>query len=255
MTPMIDFDQSLPTETGNPNLVFIHGAGGDKTQWKKQQNFFQQYGWGVISLSLPSHGESSPSELSLNNYVRVIHELVINQNLENVTLVGHSMGGAIALQFALHHSGLLANLILIGTGAKLKVAPPFFDAIEADFNRFLELLRKLAFHENTIAQIKLDNEVALRRNGGDIFFQDFKICDSFDIRSDLNKITKKTLIIVGKDDQMTPIKYSKFLQEKMMHSHLIIIPETSHYVFLEQPDTVNTEIYNFLSKESVIKRE
>jgi pimeloyl-ACP methyl ester carboxylesterase len=111
----------------------------------------------------------------------------------------------------------------------------------------LESVSSLAFHEKTTTQVRVENEVALRRNGGDIFFQDFKICDSFDIRSDLNKITKKTLIIVGEDDQMTPIKYSKFLQENLTHSHLIIIPETSHYVFLEQPDTVNTEIYNFLS--------
>jgi pimeloyl-ACP methyl ester carboxylesterase len=247
MTSEVDYDLIPPVKSEFPTLVFIHGAGGDKTQWKKQQDFFQQYGWGVISLSLPGHGESFPSELSLDNYVRAVHEIVINENLENVTLVGHSMGGAIALQFALRCPESLDNLILIGTGAKLKVAPAFFDAIKIDFNKFLELLGRFAFHENTITQVKADNEVALRKNGGDTFIQDFRICDSFDIRSDLNKITKKTLIIVGKDDQMTPVKYSTFLQENIMHSQLIIIPETSHYVFLEKPLDVNTEIYNFLS--------
>ena len=246
MTPHIDFDMDPPAKSGVPNLVFIHGAGGDKTQWKNQQSFFRQYGWGIISLSLPNHGESSPSELSLDNYVRVVRELIINQNWKNVTLVGHSMGGAIALQFALLYPEYLDNLILIGTGAKLKVAPVIFDTIKKDFNEFLQSLSNLAFHETTTTQVRVDNEVTLRRNGADIFFQDFEICDSFDIRSDLNKITKKTLIIVGEDDMMTPVKYSKFLQEYLMQSHLAIIPETSHYVFLEKPLTVNNEIYNFL---------
>ncbi|MFX1506137.1 MAG: alpha/beta fold hydrolase [Promethearchaeota archaeon] len=247
MTPHIDFDIDPPAKLGVPNLVFIHGAGGDKTQWKNQQSFFQQNGWGVISLSLPSHGESSSSELSLDKYVRVVQELVINQNWKNVTLIGHSMGGAIALQFALEYPDSLGSLILIGTGAKLRVAPAFFDAIDTDFNRFLELLRRVAFHEKTPTQVKVTSEEILRRNGGGIFLQDFKICDSFDIRSYLNKITKKTLIIVGEDDLMTPVKYSKFLQENLVHSHLVIIPETSHYVFLEKPLAVNNEIYNFLS--------
>ncbi|MFX1518262.1 MAG: alpha/beta fold hydrolase, partial [Promethearchaeota archaeon] len=225
----IDFDMDPPAKLEVPNLVFIHGVGGDKTQWKNQQSFFRQHGWGVISLSLPSHGESSSSELSLDNYVRTLHELIINQNLGNLTLVGHSMGGAIALQFALRYPEFLDNLILIGTGAKLKVAPVIFDTIKMDFTKFLQFLSRLTFHEKTITQVKVDNEIALRRNGGDIFLQDFKICDSFDIRSDLHKITKKTLIIVGEDDQMTPVKYSTFLQENLIHSHLIIIPETSHY--------------------------
>ncbi len=250
MTPQIDFDYYSPKEPNAPNLVFIHGAGGDKTQWEKQKSFFQQHGWGIISLSLPSHGQSSPSEsLNLGNYVETVYKIITNQKLENVTLIGHSMGGAIALQFTLQYPGsIIKKLILIGTGAKLKVAPAFFDAIETDFNRFLELLGRLAFYKDTMAQIKLDNEEAIRRNGGKIFLQDFQICDMFDIRSELNKITKKTLIIVGQDDQMTPVKYSTFLHEKLKNSQLTIIPEAGHYVFQEKPLDVNNEIYKFITE-------
>lgn len=250
MTQKIDFDFFSPTKPAVPTLIFIHGAGGDKTRWEKQQVFFQQHGWGIMTLSLPSHGKSSPSEsLSMDKYVKTIHEIIIGQKIENVILIGHSMGGAIALQFTLQYPGsIIDKLILIGTGAKLKVAPAFFEAIETDFNRFLELLGKLTFHKNSAAQIKLDNEEALRRNGGAIFLQDFKICDHFDIRSELNKITKQTLIIVGQDDQMTPVKYSTFLHEKMKNSQLAIIPEAGHYVFQEKPLAVNKHIYKFITR-------
>ncbi|MFW9903036.1 MAG: alpha/beta fold hydrolase [Candidatus Thorarchaeota archaeon] len=250
MTRNIDYNLIPPARSGASNLIFIHGAGGDKTQWKGQQNFFQQHGWGVISLSLPSHGESPPPSselLCLDEYVQAVHEIINNQNLKRVALIGHSMGGAVALQFTLQYPESVDNLILIGTGAKLRVAPSFFDAIDTDFTRFLELLRRVTFHEKTPVQIKVANEEILRRNGGEIFLQDFKICDSFDIRSELKKIDLQTLIIVGEDDQMTPVKYSTFLHKNLRKSQLIIIPEAGHYVFQEQPRAVNTEIYKFLS--------
>ncbi len=246
----IDFNYYSPTKPDVPNLVFIHGAGGDKTQWGKQKSFFQQHGWGIISLSLPSHGQSSPSKsLIMDDYVETVHEIIINQKLENVNLIGHSMGGAIALQFVLQYPrSIIDRLILIGTGAKLKVAPAFFDAIEADFDRFLELLGRLAFHKRTIAQIKLNNETVLRKNGGRIFLQDFIICDHFDVRSELHKVVNKTLIIVGQDDQMTPLKYSTFLHKNIKNSQLTIIPEAGHYVFQEKPLAVNNEIYKFITE-------
>lgn len=248
MTHKIDFDYFSPTKLNAPNLVFIHGTGGDKTQWEMQKVFFQKHGWGIITLSLPSHGESSHTEsLSLDIYVKTITEILINQKLENVVLIGHSMGGAITLQTVLQsHGSLIDKLILIGTGAKLKVSPMFFEAIETDFDRFLELLEIFSFHKNTEAQVKLDNEQALRRNGGTIFLQDFKICDLFDIRSELPKIANQTLIIVGQDDQMTPVKYSNYLHENIKNSQLSVIPEAGHYVFQEKPLPVNKQIYKFI---------
>ncbi len=147
MTSKVDYDCIAPTKPNAPHLVFIHGAGGDKNQWIEQKNFFQKLAWGVINLSLPSHGSSPPSEsVSMDKYVEVVYELIAYQELENVCLIGHSMGGAIALKYVLQHqNSIIDKLILIGTGAKLKVAPAFFDAIETDFNFFLELLGKYSY--------------------------------------------------------------------------------------------------------------
>ncbi|MFX0209860.1 MAG: alpha/beta fold hydrolase [Candidatus Hodarchaeota archaeon] len=250
MSSKLDFDFISPKEPKAPNLVFIHGAGGDKTQWEMQKPYFQKLGWGVINPSLPNHGQSPPStSLSMDNYVDSIHKLIINKALENVVLIGHSMGGAIALQFVLkYNNSIIDKLVLIGTGAKLRVAPLFFEALETNFDYFLELITRVSFHENTASSIKQSNEEVLRRNGGVIFLQDFKICDLFDIRTELHKITNQTLIIVGQHDQMTPVKYSSYLHENIANSKIVIIPETGHNVFQEKSITVNKEIYDFLSE-------
>ncbi|MFX0152216.1 MAG: alpha/beta fold hydrolase [Candidatus Hodarchaeota archaeon] len=248
MSSKLDFDFSSPKEPKAPNLVFIHGAGGDKTQWEMQKPYFQKHGWGVINLSLPSHGQSPPStSLSMDIYVETIHKLIVDKELENVVLIGHSMGGAIALQFVLrYNNSMIDKLVLIGTGAKLRVSPLFFEALETDFDYFLELLTRVSFHENTASSIKDNNEEVLRRNGGVIFFQDFKICDLFDIRSELHRITNQTLIIVGQHDQMTPVKYSSYLHENIANSKIVIIPEAGHNVFQEKILAVNKQIYNFI---------
>ena len=250
MTSQLDYDYLSPTKSNAPHLLFIHGAGGNKNQWIKQIDFFQKHGWGVVNLSLPSHGLSPSLEsVSMDKYVEVVNELIIKQEFEYVSLIGHSMGGAIALNYVLQYNNpIIENLILIGTGAKLKVAPAIFEALETDFNLFLELLGNFAYHNNTPSQIKSSNEKTLRENKVEIFIKDFEICDIFDIRSELSKITTKTLIIVGQDDQATPVRYSTYLHDNLKYSQLVVIPEAGHYVFLEKPQDVNQQIYQFLTK-------
>jgi pimeloyl-ACP methyl ester carboxylesterase len=246
----LDYNYVARTDHNSPNMVFIHGAGGDKTQWNEQYNFFQKKGWGVVIPSLPSHGLSPPADsLSISYYVNSIYRTLNDLKVGSVNLIGHSMGGALVLQLALQFSNsTIDKLILIGTGAKLRVASAFLEAIEADFNHFLELLGKVAYHHNTDPQIKSENEKAQRRTGAKIFYQDFKICDHFDIRSELNKVKNPVLIIVGEDDKMTPVKYSEYLLENLENSQLEVIPEAGHFVFQEAPNQVNELIYNFLAK-------
>jgi pimeloyl-ACP methyl ester carboxylesterase len=142
----MDYDYSLPTKKNFPQLAFIHGAGGDKTQWENQSSYFQKLGWGVLIFSLPCHGKSNEiTNISISKYANEILDLISVLKLKNVSLVGHSMGGAISLQLVLTDTNkLLQNLVLIGTGAKLKVAPLFFELIEEDFTKALR--RKMSIY-------------------------------------------------------------------------------------------------------------
>ncbi|OLS27111.1 MAG: 2-hydroxy-6-oxononadienedioate/2-hydroxy-6-oxononatrienedioate hydrolase [Candidatus Heimdallarchaeota archaeon LC_3] len=246
----IDFERLTPNNPNNPTLVFIHGAGGDKTQWEFQKNYFSSQDFGVIVLSLPGHGDSSRVKtININGYVQFLYDFLQPLRINKIILVGHSMGGAIIQQFMLEHNDLnVEKLVLIGTGAKLGVAPYVFEMIENDFENAMKLMGDFVFTENTPKQLKKDNEEVLVRNGKKVIIEDFNTCQEFDIRSELKEITKPTLIICGVEDKLTPSKFSSFLHENIPYSEIFIIPDSSHFVMQEKSDKVNELIQNWILK-------
>ncbi|UCE14449.1 MAG: alpha/beta hydrolase [Candidatus Heimdallarchaeota archaeon] len=249
MDTEIDYDYNPAANSDFPTIVFIHGAGGDKRQWKRQKDYFQSLGFGLVIPSLPGHGESQlPDSVSIKDYSNVIIRLLDYIKLSKLTLIGHSMGGAIALQVLLEYSpSMIDNLVLIGTGAKLNVAPIFFELIENDFKEALRLMGEYSYGKKATLQIKRENEKILRHNGAQILTHDFEACRQFDIRTELGKIQISTLIICGQDDKMTPVKFSTYLHTHLANSQLELIPDTGHFVFQEAPEKVNNCIHDFIS--------
>jgi pimeloyl-ACP methyl ester carboxylesterase len=248
MEMKLDYDIIEASEDTIPYLVFIHGAGGDKTQWKKQFQYFNKLGWGILIPSLPGHGSSRIIEkINITYYTEIFSKLIVHLKIKEIIIIGHSMGGAIALEYAIQNAyPSLKKLILIGTGARLKVAPIFFELIESDFNEALQLMAKYAYYESSDIKVKSENEEILRRNGKEILLQDFKACNDFDIRTKIRNISCPTLIICGENDIMTPVKFSSYLHQKIPESQLVIFPEAGHFVFQEKPNEVNEQIHAFI---------
>ena len=82
----------------------------------------------------------------------------------------------------------------------------------------------------------------------EVTYQDFKICDEFDVIDKINSINVPCLIICGNEDRLTPPKYSQFFHEKIKNSELILIDKASHLVMLEKAEEVNQAIKEFIKK-------
>ena len=250
MISQIDYDQINPDNSDQPTLIFIHGAGGDKKQWHYQYEYFRTKGFGVLALSLPGHGKThhSPSN-SISDYAKEVYLLISHLKLRNFVLIGHSMGGGICLSYVLAFSSLLpTKLILIGTGAKLNVAPVFFELLDSDFNQALRLMGKFSYATATSVDIKQINQDILAKNGPEILIQDLKACQQFDVRDRLEEITIPSLIISGEEDNMTPLKFSEFLHQKLTNSQLVRVPDAGHFVFQEASNETNNYILKFLRR-------
>ena len=229
-------------------LVFIHGAGGDKTIWLNQQNFFNKEGYGTLSISFSRSIEQIGTELiSIENYCNQVSLLIKELEITKYCLIGHSMGGAITLFYVLSYSeDLPESIILIGTGAKLNVAPVFFDLILNDFKEAIKLMGKFVYSSKTDLSIKKFNGDILLKNGPEILYSELKACTNFDVRKEISEINVPTLILCGEEDQMTPPKFSYFLEENILNSKLHLIANAGHFVFQENPDRVNSHILKFL---------
>ena len=228
-------------------IIFIHGSGGSSYTWKNQLNLDIDYD--RVALDLPSHGKSDNfSDLSLNLYVDVVHQLINALNYKSVILCGHSLGGAIIQQYYFTYPKKVSGLILCGTGGRLRVAPFFLNSLKNNYREFLDSLPAGAFYRTTP---KETIELYLQETStisAEVTYNDFKICDGFDVLSKLNTIEIPCLIIVGKQDQLTPVKYSEYSHNKIKNSELYIINKAGHMVMLEKPVEVNNSIKNFLTK-------
>ena len=241
----LDVDIIQPKNEDFPFLVFVHGAGGDKSQWEYQRDFFADKKFGIITISLPGHGDSSPDNTaSIGSYANNLKNFLSKYDAKNFILLGHSMGGAITLQFTIDFPDYPPKLIvLLGTGAKLNVAPVFFDLIQSDFKKAIKMMTDFSYSDKTELSIKEKNYEVITNNGSKILLEDLKACSQFDMREDLNKIEVPALIICGEEDQMMPLKYSQYLRNNIKESQLFIIPDVGHFPFQERPNQVNDIIF------------
>jgi pimeloyl-ACP methyl ester carboxylesterase len=231
-----------------PSLLFIHGAGGNGEIWERQVEFFKGK-HSVFRLDLPGHGGSDPrGEDRISSYaesVRLSSEKLFGA--KPFVLVGHSMGGAITLEIALNPPDGLKGIVLVGSGAKLAVTRAIFQMLSENPETFFETIDQFAFSSTAPRAVRQRFARLTRQCPPPVIFNDFKACDHFDIRNRLHEIKLPTLVLCGEEDQLTPVKYSRYLHENMSTSRLVLIPHAGHMVMAEQPDTMNAAIETFLN--------
>ena len=223
-------------------IVFIHGAGGNQKVWVNQVEYFKN----SLAINLPGH-DNGEGKRSIDEYVEYVKHFLDERGLKEVVLVGHSMGGAIAQMFALKYPDYLKAVVLVCTGAKLRVLPKIFELIMQNYSKAVELIVDMALSKNTSQTIKKQVIEELLKAKPEVVYGDFEACDKFDIMDQVANIKVRTLIICGSEDMLTPVKYSKYLNEKIANSILKIIDGSGHMVMLEKPKEFNSILEEFLN--------
>jgi pimeloyl-ACP methyl ester carboxylesterase len=232
---------------GKKVVLFIHGAGGGQFSWSFQKAFFEKE-FNPIVIELPGHGESGgEGEQEIRKYAEHVHAFLKALDLIKVFGVGHSMGGAIVQTLALIHPEVMKGMVLVGTGAKLKVFPMILEGVK---NNFEETVRKIVpFTVSSKASPELVERGIndLMRCPPEVLFGDFLACDRFDIISEVQRMGLPTLVLCGDDDQMTPVKYSQFLHNQIKGSTLEILPNAGHMVMMESSEAFNKKVGEFVA--------
>jgi pimeloyl-ACP methyl ester carboxylesterase len=235
-----------PPEPGQITLVLIHGAGGSHEVWSHQLESISGT-INVIAPDLPGHGLSEGSgEREISRYAEWVQRFTRTLGPVSLILGGHSMGGAVAMELCLRPMRRLAGAVFIGTGARLRVMPDIFRFLEEDRGAFESIIRQYSFSPKTNEAIK-DTYFRIRRKTDPLVtIGDFRACDAFDRMNRLGEIRVPVLVMVGADDQMTPLKYAQYINEKLQESRIEVIPDAGHVVMLEQPGEFNRKIEEFI---------
>jgi pimeloyl-ACP methyl ester carboxylesterase len=104
------------------------------------------------------------------------------------------------------------------------------------------------FAADAEARLSELSEEQLRACAPEVTHADFAACNAFDVMARVGEIAAPTLVIVGRDDQMTPLKFSEFLASKIRDARLIVVERAGHSVMLEQPEVVNEAVRAFVKK-------
>lgn len=230
-------------------LVFIHGSGDSGRVWRSQVDYFAPAR--AFAIDLPGHGQRAdtlPAEVSVLDYARIARHIIWHElALDHPIIAGHSLGGAVALMMGLEYGDDLGGLILIGTGARLRVHPNLLQEARTASDAASRQLKGLAFAPNH-TEAMLDDMLAEDSAGPapNMLYRDLAACNVFDCMSRLAEISLPTLIICGTEDRLTPVKYSQYLHEHIAGSRLRLIPDAGHYVMREQPQQVNQAIEEWL---------
>ncbi len=232
-------------KSDRPAIIFVHGAGGSAATWMMQLRGLSD-SFNIIAIDLNGHGKTADRTQNdtTKSYLEDINNIVAH--FEQPILAGHSMGGMLTQLYALAHPNMIRAIILTSTGAKLKVMPTIFEMIKNDFDGYIEAAGSFMFHKTSSGELVEASKIEMRKCKPEIICRDFAACDIFDIMDKVSSISVPTLIIVGRNDVMTPIKYSEYLHKEIHNSTLKIIDDAGHAVMLEQAG-----IYNKLVKEWV----
>ncbi len=228
-------------------LVFVHGSGDSARCWDAVIAALPEHD--CIAVDLPGHGalrdRPGPAEMSVADYAEWVRSDLTRRGVNGACMIGHSLGGAIALRLALDHPSLVRRLVMVGSGARLRVLPDVLRGARETPEQTWPQVVASGFAPGHEAEAQAFHATQPPFAPG-AFYRDLAACDRFDMMEDLGRVSQPTLAIVGEKDTATPPKYSMYRRAHIADAQLVTVPDTGHYVLVEAPLAVAGAIREWL---------
>lgn len=230
-----------------PPVILIHGAGGTHLHWPPQTR--RMTGQRVFAPDLPGHGKSAGVGLqSVKDYAEAVIEFMQAARLNAAVMVGHSMGGAIALTLALDFPARVLGLGLAGSGARLRVLPAILEgtADPSAFEATVKMINDLSYGPRVKPRTKELAALRMAETRPSVLHGDFVACNEFDVMDRLGELSVPTFVLCGAEDKMTPLRYSEYLRDHIRAARLQTLEGAGHMLMLEQPQAFTDALADFL---------
>ncbi len=241
-----------------PALVFVHGAGGCAADWPYQ---WQQTGippsrgaprwisdYPRYFLDLPGHGRSRPpARTSVDDYAADVAGFIEAVGIRRAVIIGHSMGGAIALAVGLRKPANLAGLVVLGSGPSMPVSDAILDGLAADFAQTVGLIMKFSWRREARPIYREIATQHMLAAGAAVVYGDFAACNAFDAGERLGEISAPTLVVGSTSDRMIPLARSEALAGAIPGSQLAVVEDGGHFMMTERTNEVSALLLDFLN--------
>lgn len=235
-------------------LVLIHGYLAGAKIWQDQISYFK-HRFEVFAVNLPGFADSALLEApnTILGFAKTILSELTALGIEKFHLMGHSMGGMIVQKMAAIEPDRVDHLICYATGPA-GVMPDRFESIDQSRTRLEkdgleQTVKRIAatwFIKQENAQgyelcVEMGKRATLQAS-----LASLSAWESWDGKSDLKKITAKTLIVWGDKDRSYGWSQPEALWHGIKNSNLAVVPGCAHNVHMEKPDIFNAIVMDFL---------
>jgi pimeloyl-ACP methyl ester carboxylesterase len=252
-----------------PVLLLVHGMAGTLDTWRSVIDPLAHDAT-VLAVDLPGHGSSSPGggDYSLGSLATFLRDVLMALGHERVTLVGHSLGGGIAMQFSYQFPEMIERLVLVSSGGLgLEVNPALRAASLPGADLFLSLtagatkrvsgltgrvlraghvrptpgLEELARSYSSLADADRRSAfLATVRSVVGLSGQTVAAGDRLHLASET-----PVLLVWGADDPIIPVEHARAAHELLPHATLAVFEDVRHFPHVEAPERFVAVLQDF----------
>jgi pimeloyl-ACP methyl ester carboxylesterase len=242
--------------SGKP-VMLVHGFGEDGTIWNNQISFLQD-NYVVLVPDLPGSGKSeilTENNISITDYADVLKAILAAEKITQCSILGHSMGGYIALVFAekyaeaLNGLGLVHSTAYADTELKIATRKKAIEFIQANGSQaFLKTSTPNLFFDKAKNKTAIDNLIAEGENFSQAALVQYyyAMISRKDTTAVLKTFAKPILFIIGQYDEAVP--FADSMQQTYLPSYAFIqiMRSSAHMGMLEEADKTNKILASFL---------
>lgn len=223
---------------GSLTFFFIHGAGGTSSKWRFLQKELKNESIRIIDL--PGRGnELHRNSSSVQDFAQYCNEQVT----EDVILVGHSLGGLIALETAIDNSKV-KGIVLVASHYELPVQPKILEKLQDGV--FPDGLFYSSYSKDSSSELLEEEKAEMTFVSTEQTYLDFNACNEYSLGKErASTLTIPIVAVYGENDRMLLKDAQQKLREANKHIKVKVVANAAHYIMLEQPKALADILVEF----------
>tara|TARA_B100001939_G_C16900445_1_gene599697 strand:+ start:264 stop:1010 length:747 start_codon:yes stop_codon:yes gene_type:complete len=232
-------------------IVLLHGLMGGLSNFKDVLNYFSSKNYKVVIPELPIY--SLPlKETTVTAFSNFLEDFIEYKSIDNLILLGNSLGGHVGLIFSKKHPNLVKSLILTGSSGLYENSMGESYPKRENYN-YIKQKTEDVFYNPNVATKQIVDEVFETVNNREKLVRTLAIAKSairHNMSKELPNIKTPTLLIWGKNDLVTPPEVALEFQSLLPNSELVWIKKCGHAPMMEYPKEFNEILHNWLNKKN-----